>query len=119
MTKCGGINDASYATCQKMVTGDISWLCDVIHGKDTVQQIYKKLLPALKPHTPAPSASVLEEAPCYAGPSPCLADAGTEDDFVTISGRWHGNDFGLKGMIENLWPTMSSSSSDSPSSEEM
>jgi len=48
MTKCAGIDEAPMATCQKMLTGELAWLCEVIHGKKTVQQIFEMLFPTPK-----------------------------------------------------------------------
>merc|ERR1719229_339160 len=52
MTKCGGLDKAPMAQCQKMLAGDLVWMCDVVHGTKTVQQVFKELEPMLKPKTP-------------------------------------------------------------------
>jgi len=49
MTKCAGIDKASFAKCQTMLTGELGWVCDILAGKKTVQQTWKELAPILKP----------------------------------------------------------------------
>merc|ERR1711933_26955 len=49
MAKCSGIDGVPMAKCQSMMKGEISWACDVINHKTTVEQIYKELYPKLKP----------------------------------------------------------------------
>jgi len=52
MAKCGGLDKASSAQCQKMFAGSLGWVCDVLEGTKTVAQVYKQLEPMLKPKTP-------------------------------------------------------------------
>jgi len=51
MTKCAGIDDVSFTKCQSLMTGQLSWVCSVLAGKMTIQQVWKELEPVLKPHT--------------------------------------------------------------------
>merc|ERR1712173_480561 len=49
MTKCGGLDNVSYEKCSTLLQGESAFLCDVIHGKATIQQSWQKLAPELKP----------------------------------------------------------------------
>merc|ERR1712087_737132 len=56
MTKCGGIDDAPMATCQKMMTGELSWACDVIHKKKTIAETWKEIEPLVNKDKKGPKA---------------------------------------------------------------
>jgi len=51
--KCGGLYGAPMDVCEKMMPTELGWACDVMHGKKTLEQTYKELLPMLKPKKPS------------------------------------------------------------------